>query len=293
MKQLISFVFFSLLLRWCTWSASTDFPDPLTLPPLTALITDYSSVLDSATLSWLQQQAQDLQTETTAQIATVLFPHRNGHELFDIGMRLFRESGIGQKTANNGMLLLLATDEKKLRIIVGYGLEGTFPDIRVRDLIESTLRPEVNAGNRSAVISLYHEKIGERLEKSASWALSPQEALDLTIRDIVLFGVWFGGTRVASSHNSSKKTKSATWRWSWLFLPFIGLFFLTFFWLPGVAGAFFWYVAGIFWALLLYWPQPWSFTPWSGSSGWSWWFSSWGWFWGFWWGSSGGGGAGD
>lgn len=84
-----------------------------------------------------------IQTETSAQIASALFPHRNGNELFDIAMRWFRESGIGQQGLNNGMLLVIATEEKKLRIVTGHGLEGLFPDIRIRMLIEEKLRPLV------------------------------------------------------------------------------------------------------------------------------------------------------
>ncbi|MDP2670049.1 MAG: TPM domain-containing protein [bacterium] len=116
----------------------------MTLPPLTQLVTDYSNVFDTNTLSGLNEKALTLEKQTSAQVAAVLFPHRQGNELFDIGMRLFRESGIGQEGKNNGILLLIATDEKKLRIIVGYGLEGTVPDIAASNLIENTLRPLVD-----------------------------------------------------------------------------------------------------------------------------------------------------
>jgi uncharacterized protein len=53
----------------------------------------------------------------------VLFPHRQGNELIDIGMNIFNTNGIGQKHKDNGLLLLISTDEKRIRIVVGYGLE--------------------------------------------------------------------------------------------------------------------------------------------------------------------------
>ena len=88
--------------------------------------------------------------------------------MYDIGIRLFRESGIGQKEKSNGMLLLIATDEKKLRIMVGYGLEGTFPDIWARTLIESQLRPAVNNGEREKALRLYLEAANQRLIQESS-----------------------------------------------------------------------------------------------------------------------------
>ena len=142
-KQILAFVALFLLLSWISF-AQENFPDPLTLPPLTQLVTDYSNVFDTNTLSGLNEKALTLEKQTSAQVAAVLFPHREGNELFDIGMRLFRKSRIGQEGKNNGVLLLIATEEKKLRIVVWYGLEWAVPDIVASQLIEQTLRPLVN-----------------------------------------------------------------------------------------------------------------------------------------------------
>lgn len=272
-------------------------PDPLTLPPLTALVTDWSNVLDATTLSWLQTQALTIEQQTTAQIASVLFPHRNWHELFDIGMRLFRESGIWQEGKNNGTLLLIATEEKKLRIIVGYWLEWVFPDIRARDLIERTLRPFVDTEQRAAALQAYHQAIQLRLEEvgadSTSWI--PTTNNTLNSRDFLFFLLWCFATFRSFRLLNSKKTSLPT-QVSPLF-PFAGLFLLIALGLPGIVGAFFWYFSGIVLWLLAY-PRIWwnssNFTHWWGSWwGSGGWFSSGGWFWGFWWWSSWWGGAGD
>ena len=147
---------FQLIFWWCIyWISILPFltkaqntVNPITLPPLTNLVTDYSAVLDSTVLSWLNNEAFAIQQQTSAEIASVLFPNRNWNELFDIGMRLFRESGVWSAEKNNGLLLLIATEEKKLRIIVGYWLEWLFPDIWIRDLIETKIRPLVNEWQR-------------------------------------------------------------------------------------------------------------------------------------------------
>ena len=52
------------------------------------------------------------------QVVTVLFPHREGNELFDITLKAFNENGIGDKERNDGLLLAIATEEKKIRIMV-------------------------------------------------------------------------------------------------------------------------------------------------------------------------------
>ena len=56
-------------------------------------------------------------------MVVVFIPSRNGNELFDIGMKIFSDNKLGQKEKNNGILLVIATEEKKIRIITGYGLE--------------------------------------------------------------------------------------------------------------------------------------------------------------------------
>jgi uncharacterized protein len=266
--------------------------DPLALPPLTELVTDLSNVLEVTTLSWLNSQALAIETSTTAQIASVLFPHRNGHELFDIGMRLFRESGIGQADKNNGLLLLIATDEKKLRIIVGYGLEGTFPDIRVSDLIESTLRPFVNDGNREGAITSYHTAIQERLDQEWIIPWEPEIEYGFTMRDIAFFVIWWLIT--FGSFRAIRKKKQFSKFWLTPLVPFWWLFLLIMFGLPGIVGAFFgyffWVVGGVIGDPSV--SGKWGgFTPrWGGRGGgwgWSfggggfWWFGGWssGWWW--------------
>jgi uncharacterized protein len=97
--------------------------DPMNLPKLSQYVTDFSNVLPADQLSSLNALAQQYDAQTTSQLVTVLFPNRNGNELIDIGMKVFTDNGIGQKDKDNGLLLLISTDEKKIRIVVGYGLE--------------------------------------------------------------------------------------------------------------------------------------------------------------------------
>ena len=93
--------------------------DPMNMPKFTQYVNDFSNVLGSQQ-NELNMLAANYDTQTKNQIVAVLFPNRNGSELFDIGMKVFTDNQIGQAGENNGLLLLLATDEKKIRIVVGY-----------------------------------------------------------------------------------------------------------------------------------------------------------------------------
>lgn len=121
--------------------------DPMNLPQLTLRVNDFSDVLTTSQSDELNTVAKDYETQTSSQLVTVLFPNRNGNELIDIGMKVFTDNGIGQKDINNGLLLLISTEEKKIRIVVGYGLEGAYPDLMASQVIENDIRPLVNSGD--------------------------------------------------------------------------------------------------------------------------------------------------
>ena len=93
------------------------------LPKLTSQVTDFAGVLSGSDKSSLSQISRDYEAKTTNQMVVVFIPNRNGNELFDIGMKIFSDNALGQKGKNNGILLVIATEEKKIRIITGYGLE--------------------------------------------------------------------------------------------------------------------------------------------------------------------------
>ncbi|MDR0607649.1 MAG: TPM domain-containing protein [Candidatus Peribacteria bacterium] len=88
-----------------------------TLPKLERYITDFTNTLTTDELNELEAIAENYAEKTTNQLVAVVIPDRQGRELFDIGIKLFNENGIGSQT-NNGLLLLVANEEKKIRIIV-------------------------------------------------------------------------------------------------------------------------------------------------------------------------------
>ena len=75
--------------------------DPMNLPQLTQWVTDFSATINADQLSELNTIAKNYETQTSNQIVAVVFPYRNGNELIDIGMKIFKDNGIGQKDKDN------------------------------------------------------------------------------------------------------------------------------------------------------------------------------------------------
>ncbi len=90
----------------------------MNLPKFQHFVNDYSKVLTQEQFQELNQLAKNIETNSGHQVVTLLFPHREGNELFDIALKAFNENGIGDKERNDGLLLAIATEEKKIRIMV-------------------------------------------------------------------------------------------------------------------------------------------------------------------------------
>jgi len=111
------------------------------------LVTDQAGVLSEAEKSALEQKLVAFDDSTSNQIAVVLIKTLNDRPVEEYATKLFRTWGIGNKKTNNGVLLLIAVDDKKIKIETGYGLEGAIPDIIADDIIRTRLAPAFRAGN--------------------------------------------------------------------------------------------------------------------------------------------------
>lgn len=151
----------------------------MNLGKLPDYVVDYAGVLSEGATQELRSLAATYQQQTTNELAAVLIPNRNGNELFDISMKLFRENGLGDKQRNNGVLLVISTEEKKIRITVGYGLEGALPDVSASEIIEKYIRPLVNSGDFAGAVKAYYEMTpkyigGEYTADAATSDLAPK-----------------------------------------------------------------------------------------------------------------------
>jgi uncharacterized protein len=127
--------------------ASAALAQTLTFPTLTGRVVDDAGILDAATRTALTQKLAALEEKTTDQLVVATVKSLQGTSVEDYGNRLFRAWKLGQAGKNNGVLLLVAPSERKVRIEVGYGLEGTLPDAVGKLIIENGIIPRFRAND--------------------------------------------------------------------------------------------------------------------------------------------------
>ena len=162
MKKIWLFILWILALVSNFSSASAI--DPMNLPKFEHFVNDYSNVFTEEQRLEVGMLAKNIETNSGYQIVTVLFPHREGSELFDITLKAFNENQIWDKERNDGLLLAITTEEKKIRIMVWYGLEWKIPDALASKIIEEIIRPEVKKGNFYEAVKKFYEKLPEYLD---------------------------------------------------------------------------------------------------------------------------------
>jgi uncharacterized protein len=116
-------------------------------PALTARIVDNARMLDPATTASLTAALADFERKSGDQVVVVTVASLNGTPIEDFGYQLGRRWGIGQKDKNNGALLIVARDDHKVRIEVGYGLEGTLTDALSSTIINQIIVPAFKQNN--------------------------------------------------------------------------------------------------------------------------------------------------
>ena len=125
----------------------------LTFPALSGRVVDEGQMLTPATREQLTQSLQAHEKATGEQVVVVTVPDLQGMPIEDYGYQLGRAWGIGQKDKNNGALLIVARDDRKLRIEVGYGLEDRLTDAQASVIINQIITPAFKTGDYNQGIS--------------------------------------------------------------------------------------------------------------------------------------------
>jgi uncharacterized protein len=125
----------------------------LTFPTLSGRVVDDANIIDSNTRAALTQKLADFESKSSDQLVVVTLPSLQGTSIEDFGVQLGRHWQIGQRGTNNGVLLIVAPNERKVRIEVGYGLEGTLTDAISRLIIENSIAPRFRANDYSGGIT--------------------------------------------------------------------------------------------------------------------------------------------
>jgi len=111
-------------------------------PELTGRVVDLAGLLPANTEQQLTRLLEQHERETGNQVVVVTLQSLQGSTIEDYGYRLGRHWGIGQAEHDNGVLLIVAANDRKVRIEVGYGLEGTLTDARSHQIIQQVILPQ-------------------------------------------------------------------------------------------------------------------------------------------------------
>lgn len=139
--------------------SSRSFAEPISSP--TGYVNDYANLLSTSQKVALEQRLSSL---TSAQIAVVTLKDLGEQPISDVARKIFDRWGIGDAGHDNGILLLIAIKERKIRIETGYGMEGKIPDLVAGRIIREVISPKLHLGDYYSGISEGIDALVARVE---------------------------------------------------------------------------------------------------------------------------------
>ena len=131
----------------------------VSIPPLEKHVTDLTGTLDSNQQSVLEAKLQALETAKGSQVAVLIVPTTQPEDIAQYAIRVAEQWKLGRKGVDDGVILLVAKQDRKLRIEVGYGLEGAIPDAYAKRIIAENISPLFKQGDYYAGLNAGVDKI--------------------------------------------------------------------------------------------------------------------------------------
>lgn len=111
------------------------------------LVNDYTGTLTAEQVQALEQKLVAYDDSTSNQVVVAIMNSTGDYPIEEVSLGIIRTWGVGGKEHSNGVVLLIAKDDHKIRIEVGYGLEGAIPDVTAKSIIDNSLTPNFKQGN--------------------------------------------------------------------------------------------------------------------------------------------------
>jgi len=135
-----------------------------TFPPLTGRVVDDAHLLNSEQVAQLTARSAEIEKASSRQFVVATIPDLQGYPIEEYGYKLGRAWKIGQKDANNGIILIVAPKERKVRIEVGRGLEPIMTDALSSVIVNQTILPRFKAGDMPGGIVAGADAIAEQMK---------------------------------------------------------------------------------------------------------------------------------
>jgi uncharacterized protein len=165
---------------------------------------DYAGVVSAGAAAQFNKTLEDFERETSSQILVVVYPKmQSDSSIEDYTVRVAQSWGVGQKSKNNGAVLFVFIQDRKMYLQVGYGLEGALPDALAHQIIDREIKPRFKAGDYEG---------GLRAGIAAILAATK--------------GEYKGSGTTVADRSGGQRGQSSSWL---LFLGFFGFFLLLFF----------------------------------------------------------------
>jgi len=142
------------------------------LPRPAGWIADYAGVIDASSYQQMNAIIQDLEQKTGAEIAVVSINNTGNDSIENFSVKLFKEWGIGKKGKDNGILLVSSIEDRKVKIEVGYGLEGILPDGLCGEILDKYVVPNYKNGEYGKGMAAGVFAIASVIAKDAGVALT-------------------------------------------------------------------------------------------------------------------------
>ncbi len=201
MKKNYISVLFTLIVTFSI-GHSTD------IPYLTGRVNDNAQILSDSSRRSLTETLKEHELRTTNQIVILTISSLEGESIEDFANNVFNEWKIGQKDKNNGILIVVVPDERRMRIEVGYGLEGVLPDLLAGRIIQEVMAPRfreenfdggITEGALTVISILDGNDLPERVEINETGNSSEQSGFadfdnpDIPIATRILLGAFIFG----------------------------------------------------------------------------------------------------
>ncbi|WP_432481890.1 TPM domain-containing protein [Moraxella sp. ZY200743] len=165
-------------------------------------VVDVAHILSPDEKAHLSKQLRTLYNDNLAQAALVIVPSTQGMPIFDYTMAVADRWQLGKKDTDEGLLIVVAINDRNLYILTGYGLEGVLPDAVIKRMIRDDVTPYFKMGQYAQGLSVVIDGISERLRADPETIKRADEALgsasdsygdeSISLMALLIFGMWFG-----------------------------------------------------------------------------------------------------
>jgi len=181
-------ILLALLLGWIFPALTTSLAPALAnvaVPPLVGRVVDQTGTLSASSAEELQQSIRAFEARKGSQVAVLIVPTTDGEAIEQFSLRVAEAWKIGRKRIDDGVLLVVAKNDRHLRIEVGYGLEGALTDVTAKRIIDEIITPRFRNSDFTGGISAGIDRImriidGEKLPAPPPRQSQPQQGLQST-----------------------------------------------------------------------------------------------------------------